>query len=187
MLAAQRRLLSSGGGLVRGRLVEARTAALARPPASPPATGTFRLEATELTEAEALARTELFAKTKQSAIEHAQAALDASAPSSAAAAALRAEIDALRDPDAAPLGLLLARPDVGEPAPGDLIKVRIVEMDRGSRYVKCTRVYPRRLALRVRHDPTADALTSNAALGGAPTVWAYASDAPQADAPPTQQ
>lgn len=168
-----RRMLAS----TRGRLVEPRVAssqALALPKAV--ATGTYTLEAVEVAKADMPSRQAFFDRTKQSALEHLEARIETCAPSNAAERErLAAELDELRGRDD-PLGVLLTRPDTGELLPGDLVKVRILEMDHASRYVKCSRVYPRKVSVRVVQDPDVDLLTSAAASNGAMTVMAYAKD-----------
>ncbi|KAJ1638734.1 hypothetical protein T492DRAFT_942306 [Pavlovales sp. CCMP2436] len=159
-----RRLISSDVAVVRGRLVEQRTASRAGPPVKC-ATGTFSLEAIEIPIGDATARSEYFSRAKLGALEHLQAQLDRSKPGSTEHITATEELEKLRK-RTMPLGVLLCRPDVGEIQPGDMVKVRILEMEFNSRFIKCSRVYPRKMTLRVVLDPSAEDVPSVAARAG---------------------
>lgn len=170
VLSRTGRALSSG---TRGRLVEPRAAPPRAPPAIP--AGSYTIEAIEVAKADMPSRAAFFERTKQSALEHLEAQLAACAPGSAESARIKLELDELRSRDE-PLGVLLTRPDVGEPQPGDILKVRVIEMDRGSRFVTCSRVYPRKVNLRVVQDPDVELLVSAPGMGGVQTTLAFAKD-----------
>ncbi|KAG8462463.1 hypothetical protein KFE25_010288 [Diacronema lutheri] len=170
------RLLSTDAGATRGRLFEPRSASAAGLTAGCQApAGTYSLEGIEVNQADMPARQSMFERTRQSALELLEAQLAASSPNSAEHARVSAELEELRGRDE-PLGVLLTRPDTGDFQPGDVLKVRILEMDHASRYVKCTRIYPRKVSLRVLQDPEVEIMTSAAALNGAQTVLARAND-----------
>mmetsp|Transcript_18345 Transcript_18345/g.47270 ORF Transcript_18345/g.47270 Transcript_18345/m.47270 type:complete len:198 (+) Transcript_18345:20-613(+) len=152
---ARRAAHSSAGRLIRGRISETRSAdaawSAAHQAASAPKRGTFEFDAFKIPLEDIGARERLFADTKQSAIEHLEGEIARQTPGTPEYVTMEAELNELRQ-RTQPLGVLLTKPQGGaELQEGDVIKVRVIEMERTTRFIKCSRVYPRKAVLRVLH------------------------------------
>lgn len=178
---AARYVHSGSERLIRGRLREPRSADAAWRAAqstSAAPRGAFQFDAFEVPTDDIDSRQRLFEETKQSAIEYLETNLAQLDPDTPEHAAVAQELDELRRRDA-PLGVLLARPQGGgQLQEGDVIKVRVVEMERSTRFIKCSRVYPRKAVLRVLHGPHVEESVSAAALGStaSPPKWVSATN-----------
>lgn len=143
-----RALLRWSSSKVRGVLVEPRDA-----PALPPQRvgGTFELDALEMDQSAAMERDRYFADCRRGAIAYLEGQIEKLDAESSSRARLEEELESLRGMGA-PLGSVLATLDTGNLEVGDVVPVRILQMDRANQFIKCSRIYPRKLVVRMQEE-----------------------------------